>query len=85
MANATREVSLTPEQIKALAEDLDALYQRHSAYLPGDGSLESVLLGIAEVVQADAATQSHDLIKACLEGCADDLRSASLAWYSSWK
>lgn len=76
---------MTPEELSQFCDDLDVLYQKHKDHLPGDGGLENVLNGIAEVLRHDGGQQTHEQVRGCLDGAAEMCEMAAMNYYASFK
>lgn len=72
--------------IEHFCDGLNTLYENNAKFLEkGDGILESVIYGIARVVEVELETQSHPAVRSCLESCIDSLRHAAFDCYASTK
>lgn len=49
------------------------------------GDVEEGLEALAEFFDWDAQQQTHEIVKACLEGARDACRQAAFDWYASFK
>lgn len=85
-------MTMTSAQLTKFSADLEKLYQDNKdAISTGDTSLDSILYGIGEVIQADLdnykklTKEPHSGVIACLESAIDGIRHAAMDYYTSWK
>lgn len=78
---------MTPERLQVFAERINELNAEFAADVPNaDSAVETVLYGLAEIIDEDAkANETTPLVNALLKSAADEIRHAAFDYYASWK
>lgn len=69
---------------EAIDFDLDTC-KRKLNKLPGDTWLDDLTQGCIQLLKKDRESQTHEGVKACLEGAISHLEEAGFAHYASYK
>ena len=73
-------------RLKEFADRLDVLAADYAEYIQGsDTPIDTVLLGIVELLAWDRAQQTHPGVQAALDSAIDGLRHAAMDYYVSTK
>lgn len=78
---------MTRERLEQFALKINELNAEFAADIPSaDSAIETVLYGIAELIDEDAKANTEPaIVNALLKNSADSIRHAAFDYYASWK